>query len=69
VRAYTGMEPLTYHKLMIGALSGLVAQSCTYPLEMVRRRMQTDGLVDHGGSAQQVRIHSGDYHTKPAHFD
>ncbi|CAM9905282.1 unnamed protein product, partial [Phaeothamnion confervicola] len=29
------------HKLGIGAFAGLIAQSCTYPLEVVRRRMQT----------------------------
>lgn len=50
VMLLTGREPKTMHKLGIGALSGLVAQSCTYPLEVVRRRMQIHGLVDtHAG--------------------
>lgn len=46
----TGKEPGTFHKLGIGALAGLIAQSCTYPLEVTRRRMQTHGLIDtHAG--------------------
>ncbi|CAM9326526.1 unnamed protein product [Discosporangium mesarthrocarpum] len=46
----TGREPEVLHKLGIGAFAGLVAQSCTYPLEVVRRRMQTQGLLDqHSG--------------------
>lgn len=46
----TGKEPGTFHKLGIGALAGLIAQSCTYPLEVTRRRMQTHGHVDtHAG--------------------
>jgi Mitochondrial carrier protein len=31
--------------MQCGALSGLVAQSITYPIEVTRRRMQTLGLV------------------------
>ena len=38
-------EPTTVEKLLCGALSGAIAQSFTYPLEVVRRRMQTYGLV------------------------
>ncbi|CAM9959097.1 unnamed protein product, partial [Laminaria digitata] len=46
----TGKEPGTIHKLGIGAFAGLIAQSCTYPLEVTRRRMQTHGHVDtHAG--------------------
>jgi Mitochondrial carrier protein len=54
VRVYTGAEPETLHKLGIGAFAGLIAQSCTYPLEVVRRRMQTAGMIDHHGGVNQV---------------
>uniref|UniRef100_A0A7S1BE39 Mitochondrial carrier protein n=1 Tax=Corethron hystrix TaxID=216773 RepID=A0A7S1BE39_9STRA len=37
--------PTLVEKLLSGGLSGLVAQSITYPLEITRRRMQTVGLV------------------------
>lgn len=50
----TGKEPGTFHKLGIGALAGLIAQSCTYPLEVTRRRMQTHGLVDTYGGVKKV---------------
>jgi solute carrier family 25 protein 42 len=32
-------------RMQCGALSGLVAQTITYPIEVTRRRMQTLGLV------------------------
>lgn len=51
----TGREPGTLHKLGIGAFAGLVAQSCTYPLEVVRRRMQTYGMVDTHAGVREVR--------------
>jgi hypothetical protein len=31
--------------MVAGAISGFIAQTITYPLDVVRRRMQTDGLV------------------------
>lgn len=55
VLLFTGREPGTMHKLGIGAFAGLVAQSCTYPLEVVRRRMQTHGLVDTHAGVRKVR--------------
>ena len=45
VRETTNADPTMWHKLMCGAVAGLVAQSITYPLEVVRRRMQTTGVV------------------------
>ena len=30
---------------MLGQFTGLVAQSVTYPFEVVRRRMQTEGII------------------------
>lgn len=54
----TGKEPGTFHKLGIGALAGLIAQSCTYPLEVTRRRMQTHGLIDtHAGVNKVTNEH------------
>merc|ERR1712194_940394 len=41
----TGRETTTIEKMQCGAISGLFAQSLTYPLEVTRRRMQTMGVV------------------------
>lgn len=54
----TGKEPGTIHKLGIGALAGLIAQSCTYPLEVTRRRMQTHGHVDTHAGVNKVGKHA-----------
>lgn len=43
-------EPTTWERMQCGALSGLVAQSIAYPLEVTRRRMQTIGIVPTYGS-------------------
>lgn len=41
----TGREPTTVQKMQCGAISGLFAQTLTYPLEVTRRRMQTMGVA------------------------
>lgn len=47
-----GREPTVFEKMQCGAISGLVAQTISYPLEVTRRRMQTIGIVPtHGGDS------------------
>ena len=38
-------DPTVYEKMLCGGLSGLFAQSMTYPFEVTRRRMQTMGVL------------------------
>lgn len=39
-------SPSGVHKLACGALAGTIAQTFTYPLDVLRRRMQVNGLSD-----------------------
>ncbi|EDO38453.1 predicted protein [Nematostella vectensis] len=41
---YDGKKPTPFHRLAFGACAGLFGQSATYPIEIVRRRMQADGI-------------------------
>ena len=41
----TGRDLTTVERMQCGAISGLFAQTITYPIEVTRRRMQTLGLV------------------------
>jgi solute carrier family 25, member 42 len=50
----TGHEPTTFEKLQCGALSGLFAQTLTYPLEVTRRRMQTMGVASGKDAAVEL---------------
>jgi len=46
IQNMTGREVTTIEKMQCGALSGLFAQTSTYPLEVTRRRIQTIGIAD-----------------------
>jgi len=45
----TGRDVTTVERMVCGGLSGLVAQTIAYPLEVTRRRMQTIGIVPTSG--------------------
>ena len=50
-----GKPPLlqSWAELLAGGVAGLVSQTCSYPLEVVRRRMQVAGAV---GDGHRLRI-------------
>ncbi|KAG7362812.1 mitochondrial carrier protein [Nitzschia inconspicua] len=56
IQSMTGREVTTIERMQCGALSGLLAQTLTYPLEVTRRRMQTIGIVATSGKDAAIDI-------------
>ena len=55
----TGRDLTTVERMQCGAVSGLFAQTLTYPLEVTRRRMQTIGIVATSGKDAAVEMLGG----------
>nr|XP_044629092.1 mitochondrial coenzyme A transporter SLC25A42 isoform X4 [Equus asinus] len=48
VAEYSGRrQPYPFERMIFGACAGLIGQSASYPLDVVRRRMQTAGVTGH----------------------
>ena len=62
----TGRDPTTVEKLQCGALSGLLAQTLAYPLEVTRRRMQTIGIVPTSGEGSAAVNFAGVSTVRPS---
>jgi solute carrier family 25, member 42 len=56
IQNMTGRDLTTIERMQCGALSGLLAQTITYPLEVTRRRMQTIGIVATSGKDAAVDV-------------
>jgi solute carrier family 25, member 42 len=56
IQNLTGRDLTTMERMQCGALSGLLAQTLTYPLEVTRRRMQTIGIVATSGKDAAVDV-------------
>ncbi|XP_044126505.1 mitochondrial coenzyme A transporter SLC25A42 [Bufo gargarizans] len=57
-------QPYPFERLLFGACAGLLGQSASYPLDVVRRRMQTAGVTGHTyssilGTMQEVVAEEG----------
>jgi solute carrier family 25 protein 42 len=59
IQIMTGRDLTTIDRMQCGAISGLFAQSLTYPLEVTRRRMQTIGIVATSGTEAAVSALGG----------
>ncbi|PVD34081.1 hypothetical protein C0Q70_05343 [Pomacea canaliculata] len=63
---FKGRDPNPVERLIFGACAGLLGQSASYPLDIVRRRMQTAGVMGHAqdytsiiGTARQIVAEEG----------
>eukprot|EP00980_Cylindrotheca_fusiformis_P002855 scaffold672_cov126-Cylindrotheca_fusiformis.AAC.56 len=56
IQNMTGRDVTTMERMQCGALSGLIAQTMAYPLEVTRRRMQTIGIVATSGKDAAVDV-------------
>ena len=61
-----GGDITTIERMQCGALSGLFAQTLTYPLEVTRRRMQTIGIVATSGKDAAVDVVGATHSRNPA---
>jgi len=66
IQDVTGRDLTTIERMQCGALSGLFAQTITYPLEVTRRRMQTIGIVATSGKDAAVDVVGKGYSRNPA---
>ena len=46
-------------RLLFGGFAGILAQTCTYPLDIVRRRVQVHGQVNGTSSVVSALVHIG----------
>jgi hypothetical protein len=56
IQTMTGRDVTTTERMQCGAFSGLVAQFLAYPFEVVRRRMQTIGVIATSGEDAAVQF-------------
>lgn len=57
-------DATVFEKMICGGLSGLVAQSITYPFEVTRRRMQTLEVLSKSGATAVNVLGGGNLETK-----
>lgn len=63
-----GTPPGTFMKLLVGGLAGSISQTCTYPFDVLRRRMQVIGVkglgYEYTGAWQAAKMmikHEGEH--------